>query len=64
MILDGPFGTLPIEIKFGSSIKQRQVQTLKSFVYDNNLPVGLVINNSDEVRLVADRIIQIPATCI
>jgi hypothetical protein len=64
MILDGPFGTLPIEVKLGSSIKQRQIQTLKNFVYDNNLPVGIVINNSDDVRLVADRIIQIPATCI
>jgi len=64
MILEGSFGTLPIEIKFGSSIKQRQIQTLKNFVYNNNLPVGIVINNSDDVRLVADRIIQLPATCI
>ena len=64
MILEGPFGTLPIEIKFGSSIKQRQIQTLKSFVNNNNLPMGIVINNSDEVRLVADRIIQLPAACV
>ena len=40
------FGTLPIEIKFGSAIKQRQIQTLKNFVYNNNLPLGIVINNS------------------
>jgi len=64
MIIDGPFGTLPIEIKFGSLIKQRQIQTLKNFVHNNNLPVGIVINNSDDVRLVADRILQLPATCI
>jgi predicted AAA+ superfamily ATPase len=64
MIIEGPFGTLPIEIKFGSLIKQRQIQTLKNFVHNNNLPVGIVINNSDDVRLVADRIIQLPATCI
>jgi hypothetical protein len=64
MILEGPFGTLPIEIKFGSMIKQRQIQTLKSFVYNNNLPLGIVINNSDDVQLVADRILQLPATYI
>jgi hypothetical protein len=64
MILEGPFGTLPIEIKFGSTIKQRQIQSLKGFVYKNNLPLGIVINNGDDVRLIADRIIQLPATCI
>jgi hypothetical protein len=64
LILEGPFGTLPIEIKFGSTIKQRQIQTLKSFVYKNNIPLGIVINNSDDVQLVADRILQLPATYI
>jgi predicted AAA+ superfamily ATPase len=64
MILEGPFGTLPIEIKFGSLIKQRQIQTLKNFVYKNDLPLGFVINNSDDVQLIADRILQVPATCI
>ena len=64
LILEGPFGTLPIEIKFGSMIKQRQIQTLKNFVYKNNLPLGIVINNSDDVQLVADRILQLPATYI
>ena len=64
LVLEGPFGTLPIEIKFGSVIKQRQLQTLKNFVHNNDLPLGIVINNSDNVELIADRIIQLPATCI
>jgi len=64
LVLEGPFGTLPIEIKFGSTIKQRQIQTIKNFVYKNNLPLGIVINNSDHVEMVADRIIQLPASCI
>jgi len=29
LILQGPFRTLPIEIKFGSQVKARQIQTLK-----------------------------------
>jgi len=64
LIVEGPFGSLPIEIKFGSMIKQSQIQTLKNFVHKNNLALGIVINNSDEVRLVADRILQLPATYI
>ena len=64
MILEGQFGTLPVEIKFGSVIKQRQIQTIKNFVSNNNLPFGIVINNGDRVELIADRIIQLPATCV
>lgn len=64
MILEGPFGILPIEIKFGSTIKPNQLQSMKAFVYKNDLPLGIIINNSDEVLLLADRIVQLPATCI
>lgn len=64
MILEGQFGTLPVEIKLGSVIKHRQIQTLKNFVYKNDLPLGIVINNGDDVHLVADRIMQLPATFI
>jgi uncharacterized protein len=64
LVLEGPFGTLPIEIKFGSTITARRIQSLKNFVYGNDLPLGIVINNDDEIRLVADRIIQLPATYI
>jgi len=64
LILQGPFGILPIEIKFGSQVKAGQIQTLKKFIRTNDLPLGIVINNSDHVRLIADRIIQLPVTCI
>ena len=64
MILEGRFGILPVEIKFGSVIKQHRIQTIKNFVHQNNLPLGIVINNSDKVELVADRIIQLPANYI
>lgn len=64
MILEGPFGILPIEIKFGSTIKLNQLKSMKAFIYKNDLPLGIIINNSDEVRLLADRIVQLPVTCI
>ena len=64
LILEGPFGTLPIEIKLGSQTKQRQLQAIKNFVQIHNLPLGIVINNSEKVELIADKIIQLPAGCI
>lgn len=64
LILEGPFGTLPIEIKMGTHIKPRQLQALKNFIYLHNLPLGLVINHSEKVEWIADKIIQLPVGCI
>ncbi len=46
LILDGVFGTLPIEIKFGTSTNLKQLTSLKKFTNENNLEYGLVINNT------------------
>jgi hypothetical protein len=64
LVLEGPFGILPVEIKLGSLVKQRQLQTLRNFVQIHDLPFGLVINNGEQVELVADKIIQLPAGCV
>ena len=37
---------------------------LKSFIELHNLPYGVVINNSDRVEMITDKIIQIPAGAI
>jgi len=64
LILEGNFGLLPIEIKFGVATQSRQLTSLKKFLADNALPLGIVINNSTEVRALAKNIVQIPATLI
>lgn len=64
MIIEGDFGILPIEIKFGLHTDRSRLTSLKKFVSDNNLPFGVVINNSEEVAMLADGIIQIPACLI
>ena len=64
LILEGSFGVLPIEIKFGVTTQSRQITSLQKFLSDNSLPLGLVINNSIEVRTLASNIIQIPAMLI
>jgi len=42
----------------------QQIQTLKKFVKDNELPLGILINNGEQVQMIADKIIQLPATYI
>jgi uncharacterized protein len=62
LVLQGPFGILPIEIKSGTTINRRQLQSLKNFVLLHDLPLGIVVNNSDTIELISDKIIQLPAT--
>jgi predicted AAA+ superfamily ATPase len=61
LVIDGAFGVLPIEIKFGLKTDRGKLTSLRKFVNDNNLPFGIVINNSEEVTMLSDKIIQIPA---
>ncbi len=65
LILTSPDGTrIPIEIKFGISVRRAQLKTLTTFIEQENLPYGIVINNADEVKLLTENIIQIPAGCL
>jgi predicted AAA+ superfamily ATPase len=61
LILEGDFGVLPIEIKYGLKTTRDQLTSLKKFINDNNVPLGMVINNSEEIRMLTERVIQIPA---
>ncbi len=54
LILEGAFGMLPIEIKFGTSTRMKQLTSLKKFVEDHNLPFGMVINNADKIEILSD----------
>ena len=61
LILQGSFGTLPIEIKYGSTVQRRQLRSLQSFVEAHQLPFGVLINQAEQVKWLTERIIQIPA---
>ncbi len=61
LILEGDFGILPIEIKYGIKTDKTQLTSLKRFITDNDLALGMVINNSDEVMMLAERVVQVPA---
>ncbi len=63
LILDGSFGTLPIEIKFGRQTTLKQLTSLQQFVQRHDLPFGVLINNSNEIRMLSERLVQVPAGC-
>jgi uncharacterized protein len=60
LILDGPFGLLPVEIKFGIEVTNKALQSLRTFIDERQLNLGLVINQSDSVRWLAPKILQLP----
>ena len=62
LIVDAPFGFIPIEIKLGTKVNQRMLTSLKSFIKDTNSRFGILINTSSRIEVIADGIIQIPAT--
>lgn len=64
LVLEGSFGIIPIEIKFGSHTSLKQLTSLRQFVKKHQLPFGIVVNNSEELRLISEDIIQIPAGCL
>ena len=60
LLLDGPFGLLPIEIKYGTSVRLKQLTALSEFIQEHNLPFGMVINQSASVEWLTPKIVQIP----
>jgi len=60
LIVEGPFGVLPIEIKYGSTIKRSNLKSLITFVKDNKLPLGMVINQSEKIEWITQEIVQVP----
>lgn len=64
LILDGSFGILPIEIKYGYKVSRHQLRALTAFIEQHDLPMGLLINQSDRMEWLSDRILQVPAGCL
>jgi len=60
LIVEGPFGVLPIEVKYGSTIKRSSLKSLIAFVKDNKLPLGMVINQSEKIEWITQEIVQVP----
>lgn len=61
LVLEGRFGTIPIEVKASYSTPKNQLRTLEDFVVRNRCPFGVLINNGDDIYMLSNNIVQIPA---
>ncbi len=61
LILEGDFGLLPVEIKWGFKTDPRRLLSLRRFVEERGAPLGLCVNNAESVEWLAPKILQIPA---
>jgi len=61
LIIEAPFGVIPVEIKLGRATAPRTTAALKIFLEDTKAPFGIIVNNSDKIEMLSDNIIQIPA---
>ena len=61
LVLEGNFGILPIEIKYGSTVLARQLRSMTEFIAEHRLPFGVLINQADKIEWLTKNIIQIPA---
>lgn len=64
LVLEGSFGLLPIEIKYQSNTKKKQLTSMINFIELHQLPYGLVVNNCESPSLITENIMQIPVACL
>ncbi len=64
LVLEGAFGLLPIEIKYGLRIRDEELKPLRTFIAENKLPMGIVVSNTDKVQFIDKKILEIPATLV
>jgi predicted AAA+ superfamily ATPase len=64
LVINGPFGILPIEIKYGSTTKLSSLESLSNFIIDNKLSYGLLINQSNSAQWLTKNILQLPLNYI
>ena len=61
LILEGRFGTIPVKVKASYATPKNQLRTLEEFVIRNKCPFGILINNGDDIYMLTENIIQVPA---
>ena len=60
LIIEGRFGIVPIEIKYGIKIVAKQLLSLNNFINENKLNFGIIINQADNIEWITPQILQIP----
>lgn len=55
---------IPVEIKFGISTRRNDLRSLTRFIEQERCPCGILVNNADEVCMLTNNIVRIPAACL
>ncbi|MBI4667864.1 MAG: ATP-binding protein [Elusimicrobia bacterium] len=64
LVLEGAFGTIPIEVKYSQAVKAFELRSLSHFIEEKKCSYGLVINNDEKSRLYSKKILGIPFSCL
>lgn len=64
LILEGKFGTIPIEIKYHQNTTLKKLIAIRNLIKERNLPFGLVIDNGERVRQLEERLFAVPFSCL
>ncbi|MEZ5449980.1 MAG: DUF4143 domain-containing protein [Thiolinea sp.] len=54
LVIEGDFGTIPVEIKLSATVAQRSLRSLDSFIRDTDCAYGLLINRGKRVELLGE----------
>ncbi|VAW38428.1 hypothetical protein MNBD_DELTA04-231 [hydrothermal vent metagenome] len=60
LVLEGEFGLIPVEIKYGQKVPGRELRPIRDFIREFDCPYGLVINNADRTVLYDERLVGVP----
>ncbi len=63
-VIEGAFGTVPIEIKLTTIVKQQSLRALDRFITDMKCGYGIVINRGKRIERLTEKIVQIPVCYI
>ena len=64
LIIEGDFGLIPIEIKYGQKVNQKNLRGINDFVNEHQCQYGIVINNDEQPRQYNERLIGLPSTLL
>lgn len=64
LIVEGSFGCLPIEVKYGSNTRSTELRAMQNFIEIHDLPLGVVVNHSPRPSRITENIVQVPVSCL
>ena len=61
LIIEAPFGLIPVEVKLGHTVNRRMLTALENFIAETPATFGILVNNAEKIEALSNTVIQIPA---